>query len=217
MGHLHINNIEAINDFPNQPDQLAIMSRSVPQKANLFFKKLLQFSFNITGEVNKDNAIKDVQYLLSDTIPEEIQNDFFYETWIKDMAHLCTLFCVIEKSSFISFYVSSHRGCRRYHIDNVPLRLLVTYAGQGTEWLPDEFADKTAYKNGEPNENIIKDISAKQFIGEWDIAVFKGGPEGLLHRTPDSALKNNSILMRLDHPKFWKNIQRNIKNNKNDH
>ena len=217
MGFHHINNIEEIKDFPNQSDQLAIMSRSVPQKANLFFEKLLKFSFNITGEVNKDNAIKDVQYLLSDTIPEEIQNDFFYETWIKDMANLCTLFCIIEKSSFISFCVSSHRGCRRYHIDNVPLRLLVTYAGQGTEWLPDEFADKIAYKNGEPNENIIKDISAKQFIGEWDVAVFKGGPEGLLHRTPDSALKNNSILMRLDHPKFWKNIQRNIKNNKNDH
>ena len=95
MGYLHINNIEAIKNFPNQPDQLAIMSRSVPQKANLFFKKLLKFSFNITGEVNKDNAIKDVQYLLSDTIPEEIQNDFFYETWIKDMANLCTLFCIV--------------------------------------------------------------------------------------------------------------------------
>ena len=216
MGFHHINNIEEIKDFPNQSDQLAIMRRSVPQKANLFFKKLLKFSFNINGEVNKDNAIKDVQYLLNGTIPDEIKNDFFYETWIKDMAHLCTLFCIIEKSSFISFCVSSHRGCRRYHIDNVPLRLLVTYAGQGTEWLPDEFADKIAYKNGEPNENIIKDISAKQFIGEWDVAVFKGGPEGLLHRTPDSALKNNSILMRLDHPKFWKNIQRNIKNNKND-
>ena len=59
----------------------------------------------------------------------------------------------------------------------------------------------------------IKDISAKQFIGEWDIAVFKGGPEGLLHRTPDLALSNNSILMRLDYPEFWKDIQKNFKQN----
>ena len=73
------------------------------------------------------------------------------------------------------------------------------------------FADKIAYKNGEPNEKIIKDISAKQFIGEWDIAVFKGGLEDLLHRTPDSALNKNSILMWLDYPEFWKNIQRNFK------
>ena len=89
----------------------------------------------------------------------------------------------------------------------------MTYVGQGTEWLPDNFADKIAYKNGEPNEKIIKGILAKQFTGEWDIAVFKGGPEGLLHRTPDSALNKNSILMRLDHPEFWKNIQRNFKQN----
>ena len=130
------------------------------------------------------------------------------------MANLCEMFCITEKSSYISFSLSSHRGCRRYHIDNVPLRLLVTYAGQGTEWLPDEFANKRAYANGEPNERIIKDISKKQFVGEWDIALFKGGPEGLLHRTPDSALNNNSILMRLDHARFWKDIQRNVNQNK---
>ena len=126
------------------------------------------------------------------------------------MTNLCKLFCLMEKRSYISYSISSHRGCRRCHIDNVPLILLMTYAGHGSEWLRDNFADKIAYKNGEPNEKIIKDISAKQFIGEWDISVFKGGPKGLLHRTPDSALNNNSILMRLDHAEFWENIQRNF-------
>ena len=214
MNSFLIDNLEAMQDFPNQPSQLAVLSRSMPKKANSFFQKLLKLSFNITGKISKDRPINDVKYLLSDNFPKEIQKDFFYETWIKDMAQLCSLFCTMEKSNYISFSISSHRGCRRYHIDNVPLRLLVTYAGQGTEWLPDEFADKRAYLNGEPNEKIVKDILAKQFIDEWDIAVFKGGLEGLLHRTPDSALNNNSILMRLDHPNFWKDIQRNIKQNK---
>jgi len=211
MNDFQIKNIEAMQDFPNQSSQLAVMSRSMPENACSFFKKLLELSFNITGEISKERSVNDIQCLLSDNFPEEIQKDFFYETWIKDMAYLCRLFCVMEKSNHISFSISSHRGCRRYHIDNVPLRLLVTYAGQGTEWLPDEFADKKAYKNGEPNENIVKDISAKQFIGEWDIAVFRGGPEGLLHRTPDSALNNNSILMRLDYPDFWRDINRDIR------
>mgnify|MGYP003322319046 FL=1 len=214
MNYFRINNIEALQDFPNQSSQLAIMNRSMPKNSTSFFEKLVEISFNIIGEVNKDTAIKDVKNLLSDKIPKEIKNDFFYEIWVKDMANLCEMFCITEKSSYISFSLSSHRGCRRYHIDNVPLRLLVTYAGQGTEWLPDEFANKRAYANGEPNEKIIKDISKKQFVGEWDIALFKGGPEGLLHRTPDSALNNNSILMRLDHARFWKDIQRNVNQNK---
>ena len=62
------------------------------------------------------------------------------------------------------FGVGSKRGCKRYHIDNVPYRLLVTYAGKGTEWLPDEASDRGAYDRGETNENIIKDQSAKQEI-----------------------------------------------------
>ena len=213
MSYLHIDKMDAIKDFPNKSDQLAIMNRSMPENANLFFTELLKISFNITGKINKETATINIKDLLSDKLPKKIQNNVFYQNWIEDMANLCKLFCLMEKSSYISYSISSHRGCRRYHIDNVPLRLLVTYAGQGTEWLPDKFADKIAYKNGEPNEKIIKDISARQFIGEWDIAVFKGGPEGLLHRTPDSALNKNSILMRLDPTEFWKNIQRNFKQN----
>lgn len=214
MGYLRIDKMDAIKDFPNKSDQLAIMNRSMPENASLFFKELLKISFNITGEIYKETATINIKDLLSDKLPKKIKNNVFYQPWIEDMANLCEMFCITEKSSYISFSISSHRGCRRYHIDNVPLRLLVTYAGQGTEWLPDEFANKRAYANGEPNERIIKDISKKQFVGEWDIALFKGGPEGLLHRTPDSALNNNSILMRLDHARFWKDIQRNVNQNK---
>ena len=214
MGYLRIDKMDAIKDFPNKSDQLAIMNRSMPENASLFFTQLLKISFNITGEIYKETATINIKDLLSDKLPKKIKNNVFYQPWIEDMANLCEMFCITEKSSYISFSLSSHRGCRRYHIDNVPLRLLVTYAGQGTEWLPDEFANKRAYANGEPNEKIIKDISKKQFVGEWDIALFKGGPEGLLHRTPDSALNNNSILMRLDHARFWKDIQRNVNQNK---
>ena len=214
MSYLHIDKMDVIKDFPNKSDQLAIMNRSMPENANLFFTELLKISFNITGKINKETATINIKDLLSDKLPKKIKNNVFYQPWIEDMANLCEMFCITEKSSYISFSISSHRGCRRYHIDNVPLRLLVTYAGQGTEWLPDEFANKRAYANGEPNEKIIKDISKKQFVGEWDIALFKGGPEGLLHRTPDSALNKNSILMRLDHARFWKDIQRNVNQNK---
>ena len=214
MGYLRIDKMDAIKDFPNKSDQLAIMNRSMPENARLFFKELLKISFNITGEIYKETATINIKDLLSDKLPKKIKNNVFYQLWIEDMANLCEMFCITEKSSYISFSISSHRGCRRYHIDNVPLRLLVTYAGQGTEWLPDEFANKRAYANGEPNEKIIKDISKKQFIGEWDIALFKGGPEGLLHRTPDSALNKNSILMLLDHARFWEDIQRNVNQNK---
>lgn len=37
----------------------------------------------------------------------------------------------------------------------------------------------------------------------WDIAVFRGGPKGLLHRTPNAAKNGPSIMMRLDYVSFW--------------
>ena len=122
------------------------------------------------------------------------------------MAQVCESFCEILNSDSVSFCLATERGCRRYHVDNVPLRLLVTYSGQGTEWLPNEAADRRAWANGNANENIVKDPSAREFMRPWDIALFRGGPKGLLHRTPDSALKGASILMRLDHASFWTNI-----------
>ena len=133
----------------------------------------------------------------------------FFKNLIK-ITHVCEIFCDIQNTSSISMWIGSKRGCKRFHIDNVPQRLLVTYSGEGTEWLPDAAADKSAYLNGEPNEKILKFPQKKQFVNEWDIAIFKGGSEGLLHRTPDSALKKNSILLRLDHADYWKNIYNNI-------
>ncbi len=40
----------------------------------------------------------------------------------------------------------------------------------------------------------------------WDISIFRGGKNGLLHRTPDAALNEPSLLLRLDHQKYWDNI-----------
>ena len=82
------------------------------------------------------------------------------------MAKISGLFCNVANQNTIGVWVGSKRGCKRYHIDNVPYRLLVTYAGKGTEWLPDEASDRGAYARGEANENIIKDQSAERFIGQ---------------------------------------------------
>jgi hypothetical protein len=67
-------------------------------------------------------------------------------------------------------------------------------------------ADRTAFESGEPNEHIVKDKSALRHVRQWDVAVFRGFREGILHRTPDEALNGPSILLRLDHSSFLKKI-----------
>jgi hypothetical protein len=198
--------LNALPEFPKREDQLAIVERQVPEGAEAFFQQLMQEPFGIVGQVRKASAVSDIKDILADEIPDTLQSVPFYEDWVSDMAEVCSSFCDTQGSEVVGFWLGSERGCRRYHIDNVPLRALVTYAGTGTEYLPDEAADRRAFAEGVPNEKIIKDSSAIQFMKAWDVAVFRGGSKGLLHRTPDAALNGPSILMRLDHPSFWENI-----------
>ena len=132
----------------------------------------------------------------------------FTEFGLDDMSNLCKLFCKFIGDNKISFWVGTVRGCKRYHVDMVPFRLLVTYAGQGTELLPDYAANKSAFRDGKSNKEILKSKSALEYINKWNIAIFRGGEDGILHRTPDSALKSkSSILMRLDNRFFLEEIK----------
>ena len=127
------------------------------------------------------------------------------------MAQICSIFCETIKSKSVNFSIQTTRSCKRYHIDNVPMRLLVTYYGKGTEWLPSNACNYSSYYNGEDNENIIIDYKKKKFINAWDIAIFKGQKynaenKGILHRTPNDSLKKISLLMCLDYPEFYEEL-----------
>lgn len=206
MSVFHTNDLRTLQGFPERRDQLAIVERTPLDGGQAFFRDLVRTPFRIIGQVSKGSSMEEIHSLLEADVPEALQRYPFYRRWVADMAQICDIFCDTIDSESVGFCLSTSRGCRRYHIDNVPLRLLVTYAGQGTEWIPDEAAERAALMNGAPNEDIVKDPSKRQFINAWDVAVFRGGPKGLLHRTPDAALNGPSIMMRLDHEAFWKNI-----------
>ena len=208
MDVLFADDFKSLKDFASRPDQLAIFKREKPAEAEAFFAKLGPISCGIFGEVAKRNPLADIKFLLEESISLDIQNNPFYKIWLEDMAKVCCLFCDVEQSEKVHMWLGSKRGCRRYHIDNVPRRLLVTYNGKGTEWLPEHAANRDAFSKGEPNEKIVRDFSARKFMSEWDISIFRGGASGLLHRTPDDALKGHSILMRLDNETFGRNVNK---------
>lgn len=203
--------VKSLQDLERQfvpSKQLGIVQRdAIPKGATPFFAKLLNSPFqNVCGKVRGASALADVTLILNRAIPDEnIRGDPFFNTWLRDMAEICKTFCKLEKSDEIAFSLETERGCSRFHVDVVPQRLLVTYVGQGTEWIPDEAADRNAFVKLKPNSKILLDPSALQHMGPWDVTVFRGGRDGLLHRTPDSALNAKNLLLRLDHSSFWDN------------
>ena len=192
-----------LKSYDNSIVKLAIVERELPWEANKFFQQLVREPFNVFGKISKSSTLTSIETMLDNIISNNIQKNPFYAYWLKDMADICELFCETENSCSIGFSLGTNRGCRHFHVDQVPQRLLVTYSGKGTEWLPEDHANYQEYLNGSPNEKIVKENCKTQLINQWNIAIFRGGPSGLLHRTPDEALEKLSILMRLDHESFY--------------
>ena len=197
----------SIDNFYKDDLYLNILDREKPYKSNEFFKNLIEEPFEFNFNIKKVNAFEDIKYHLNKELLKRVQDQIFYYKWIKDMSEICILYSDIINKNSLNFSLKTSRGCKRYHIDNVPVRLLVTYYGKGTEWLPRDACNYSAYYNGESNEKIIKIKNRSKFIKPWSIAIFKGqkfkgGTEAILHRTPNEALNNKSLLMCLDSESF---------------
>lgn len=88
--------------------------------------------------------------------------------------------------------------CPRFHVDHVPLRLLTTYAGAGSEWLEEGRLDRARLQVEHAPVDNIRRLSA------GEVAVLKGekwlGNEGrgLIHRSPLTPAGERRLLLSLD-------------------
>ena len=198
----------SLDNFYKEDLYLNILDREMPYNSNKFFKTLISEPFELNISIKKENTFEDIKYHLDKQLLKRVKDYVFYYKWIKDMSEISILYFNIIKKNRLNFSLKTARGCKRYHIDNVPVRLLVTYYGKGTEWLPRDACNYSAYYNGESNEKIIKIKNKSRFIEPWSVAIFKGqkskgGTKAILHRTPDEALNKKSLLMCLDSESFY--------------
>ncbi|TVP53334.1 MAG: DUF1826 domain-containing protein [Halomonas sp.] len=95
--------------------------------------------------------------------------------------------------------------CPRFHCDNLPVRLVSTYMGPGSEWLPEYAINREGLGAPHPNRpEIVRDEAAIQSMAAGDIALIKGsgwiGNEhhGLVHRSPALAEGEKRLLLTID-------------------
>ncbi|CAN0561665.1 unnamed protein product [Ectocarpus sp. 12 AP-2014] len=95
--------------------------------------------------------------------------------------------------------------CPRFHCDNLPVRLVTTYAGPGSEWLPEHAINRAGLGAPHPDRpDIVKDNAAIQCMSAGVIAFIKGsgweGNEdyGLVHRSPALKEGEKRLLLTID-------------------
>lgn len=113
--------------------------------------------------------------------------------WVRDVDELLEMYhCLFEPVAVgLRLHVLRGTMCPRFHVDRVPVRLLCTYRGVGTEWLP----ESAVTRPGEEGPLPVQQIAPEQIrqLATGDVALLKGeawaGNEGrgLVHRSPAPA------------------------------
>ena len=129
-----------------------------------------------------------------------------FSHWRADMLRLADAYFNVSGNNEVTLRLvtTNEDECRRFHVDRTQLRLLCTYRGPGTEWLPDDQVDRMAQATGAPNEAIVRYGEPSQFEPFW-AGILKGDAfpgnvgHGLVHRSPPvSGTGQTRVLFCLD-------------------
>ncbi|WP_313741495.1 DUF1826 domain-containing protein [Pseudomonas sp.] len=123
-----------------------------------------------------------------------------YEAFVADVTWLVAAYTCLLGARRVGMRLKVLEGamCPRFHVDHVPLRLLSTYVGVGSEWLPEECVDRARLQTSPAPVDKI------QRLCTGDVAILKGekfqGNEGhgIIHRSPDTPVGERRLLLSLD-------------------
>ena len=128
-----------------------------------------------------------------------------------DMAELADMFCCLFDLTRVGLRLTVLRRamCPRFHVDQVPCRLVTTYEGEATEWLSAGSAcpEPAVLSLGQPAEGrstAMHGSPGVHKLAAGDVSLMKGegwiGNEqgGLVHRSPDVASGAERLLLTLD-------------------
>ena len=105
---------------------------------------------------------------------------------IADIADLSGAFAAVLRVSTVRLRLAviTDNACRRWHRDCVPLRLICTYRGPGTQWVPPVFGAPVLASADEETAHALP-------LQTGDVALFKGcgwpgqtHDGGIVHRSP---------------------------------
>ena len=133
------------------------------------------------------------------------------EVLAEDIAHLVDMFCCLFdlKRGALRMTVLDRAMCPRFHVDRVPCRLVTTYQGIATEWLPHNVADRSKLGTGnmgKPDElsGLFDNLSDIQQLNSGDVGLMKGElwhnneGAGLIHRSPQVPDNTRRLVLTLD-------------------
>lgn len=128
-------------------------------------------------------------------------------TLAADVARLAALFAALAGTVTVHARLEAltDAGCRMFHADAVDLRLLCTFAGAGTEWVPENGVVRGRLRRGD-NAAAVPDRQHVRRLAPFTVGVFKGDAfpgnagRGIVHRSSPGSARAPRLLLCLDEP-----------------
>lgn len=131
--------------------------------------------------------------------------DAKYQPLLADIEECLDCFWKVARARWmrVTIELPSDDNCRFFHSDNVELRLLCSYCGPGTLWLPEYRIRREKLGRGDNRLVVVGDEPPHQLPTEA-IGIFKGDHfpgnhgKGAVHRSPPLEGQNPRLLLRVD-------------------
>lgn len=176
------------------------LSATLKNSVDVFIKANPTFQASMT--VTPKTVLSSISESLGDSAQQEL---------CENIAELVEMFCYLFelKRVGLRLTVLNRAMCPKFHVDRVPTRLVTTFQGIATEWLPHQAVNREKLglgSNGKPDSEsgLYKNPHDIQQLSCGEVALLKGelweGNEnaGLVHRSPALPEDQNRLLLTLD-------------------
>jgi hypothetical protein len=177
---------------------LAIWKRSVDPTMLPIIHWLAKEPF----ELEYKTDVEDVSRSLHKHITAPLEFEQSRYRFIADIQRLAVMFADYAVTRSIRLIVEFVHDvpCPKFHQDNVPLRLICTYAGAGTEWLENSNVNTHADCCG---GSLVRDTSRIQQLKPFEVALMKGklwpkNDMGIYHRSPKPEASQPRLVVKMD-------------------
>ena len=176
------------------------LSETLKNSVDIFAKANPTFQASMT--VTPQTVLASIGQSLGDTAQQELS---------ENIAELVEMFCCLFelKRVGLRLTVLNRAMCPKFHVDRVPTRLITTFQGIATEWLPHQKVNREKLglgSNGKPDSEsgLYQNPHDIQQLSCGEVALLKGelweGNEkaGLVHRSPALPVGESRLLLTLD-------------------
>ena len=161
---------------------------------------------------------KNVLNMLKEELGHSEENLFLFE----DISNMVSMFCEFfdESRAWLRIDAIDKPMCPRFHTDYVRCRLVTTYVGPGTQWLPQHLVNRSKLGHGNEGQADDKsglfheDVKIEQ-LDVGHVALLKGeswegnNGSGLVHRSPHDKKEYKRLYVTIDFLETYLNIYRN--------